>query len=97
MPSFTIRVKLHGAGYDSEAYDALHEAMEARNFSRSITLDAVTDELAPAQYSQSGDSLTARQVLRDAQTAANDVWKDFSITVTQADKPWLQWSLKKIK
>jgi hypothetical protein len=96
MPRFIIRVELHGGAFHSEAYDALHEAMQLRDFSRSITLREIIYELPSAEYSRSGDSLTASQILRDAQAAANDVWEDFSVAVTQTDKPGVQWNVKKI-
>jgi len=95
MPRFTIRVELHGTDQGSKAYDALHEAMRARHFSRSITLNEIMYGFP--EYSRSGDFLSGPQVLRDAQAAASDVWEDFSLAVTQTDKPWLQWNLKKIK
>jgi hypothetical protein len=97
MPSFTIKVELHGAANDSIAYEALHEAMERRHFSRSITLSEILQGLSPAGYTRSSDLLNGPQILKEAQAAATDVWEDFSVTVTQADKPWLEWTLKKIK
>jgi hypothetical protein len=97
MPRFTIKVALHGADFDSVAYDALHQAMQMQGFSRSITLKEILSGLPSAEYSRSGDSLTGPQVLRDAQAAGNDVWEDFSVAVTQADKPAVQWNVKKIK
>jgi|GEM_PF-4227709 hypothetical protein len=97
MPSFTIRVELHGVDNDSVVYEALHKAMESRHFSRSVTLSEILHHLPSAGYTRSSDFLTGPQVLDDAQAATIDVWEDFSVTVTQTDKPWLQWKLKKIK
>ena len=97
MPRFTIKVELKGAYFDSVAYDALHQAMQMYGFSRSITLSEIMSGLPSAEYSRSGDSLTGPQVLIDAQAAANDVWEDFSVEVTQTDKPGVQCNVKKLK
>lgn len=48
MADFTVRVELHNA--DSEDYDALHEKMEAKGYSRQISTNGKTFQLPTAEY-----------------------------------------------
>jgi hypothetical protein len=67
---FTVRVELHRA--TESDYEQLHEQMETRGFSRTITLDDEDYQLPPAEYSFEGDK-TKEQVHDLAKAAARAV------------------------
>lgn len=80
MAKFTTRVELLDG--DSDDYDTLHDEMEARNFTRTITSDTgVAYNLPPAEYNKEGD-YTREQVLDSAKNAANVTGKKYRILVT---------------
>ena len=82
MANFTVRVELHQANYTD--YDALHTAMEAQGFSRSITADnGQTYRLPWAEYNGSG-ALSSAQVREIARTAAKTTGKANAVFVTEA-------------
>ncbi|MBV8097948.1 MAG: hypothetical protein JOZ31_02210 [Verrucomicrobia bacterium] len=97
MPRFTVRVELHGAEDDREVYDRLHSTMKKHGFSRTISFGNVRYELPSAEYNRTGDSLIGKDVLEDAKAAAEEVWEDFAILVTQTQESRLRWNLKKVK
>jgi hypothetical protein len=97
MPRFTVRVELHDAEYEPDIYGELHEAMAERKFSRQLTIDGVTYELPPAEYTRRADSLPGSKILKDAVDAAGEVWEDFSVLVTVTEVSRLQHGLKVIK
>jgi hypothetical protein len=68
MPRFVTRVELHDADYND--YEALHSAMEAEGFERTITSgDDVTYHLPTAEY-YCETALTRHDVLAAARRAA---------------------------
>jgi hypothetical protein len=87
VANFTVRVELHQANYAD--YDALHAAMEAQGFSRSITADnGQTYRMPWAEYNGSG-ALSSAQV-RDIATAANTTGKAKAVFVTEAQaRAWI--------
>ena len=83
MASFTTRVELHDANDDD--YEKLHEKMEAKGFSRTITSDeGTTYHLPPAEYDYSGD-VTRAQVREKAKSAASLVMSSYSVLVTESN------------
>jgi hypothetical protein len=97
MPRFTVRVELHKAEDEPGIYKKLHTAMEKKGFSRTIVRDKVTLELPTAEYHNEGEKLTGEVILEDAKAAAKTVWEDFSVLVTETEKPKLVWNLKQVK
>ena len=97
MPGFTIRVELHGAEHEGDAYEDLHEAMKKRSFARRLKIDGITYELPPAEYSIRANSLTGSKVLKEAIAAAEEVSDDFSVLVTVTEVSRLQSGLKIVK
>ena len=87
MASFTTRVELHNAS--SKDYETLHAAMERAGFSRVIRSDEGRwYHLPTAEYDCSG-SLTQRQVLKAAESAAATTGKGFGVIVTEsAGRTW---------
>jgi hypothetical protein len=82
MASFTTRVELHDAKWSD--YTALHEEMEKRGFSRTITSsDGKIYELPPAEYNYVG-AVTRDSVHEKAKSAARAVKASFSVLVTEA-------------
>lgn len=94
MTAFTVRVELHDG--EPSDYETLHEEMEARGFSRTITSDkGITYHLPEAEYSIDGD-LTIDEVLDRAKAAATATRKKFGILVTEATRQ--KWTgLDKVK
>jgi hypothetical protein len=83
MPRFITRVELHAA--NSGDYEKLHDAMQKKNFSRTITSgNGGTYHLPMAEYYRSGAGLTCDQVRGDAKAAADSVWKSCAVLVTEA-------------
>lgn len=81
MPQFIVRVELHGA--DEEDYDTLHDAMEAHDFSRTISSADAKYRLPPAEYHLLG-AQTQSQVEDLATAGANRTGLKFSIMVIEA-------------
>ncbi|NPT53576.1 hypothetical protein [Paraburkholderia elongata] len=85
--NFTVRVELHGAAPGSSKYDELHEEMSAEGFVRTITLEGVSFELPPAEYSRVSEE-TKYDILKKAKKAARKVMgidEAFSLLVTAAE------------
>ena len=87
MPSFTVRVELHGGTADD--YETHHAEMEAEGFSRTIRSDDDIDyHLPTAEYDIRG-SLTRDEVLEKAAAAATRTRKTFGVMVTEsAGRKW---------
>ncbi|MBJ6724166.1 hypothetical protein [Geomesophilobacter sediminis] len=82
MASFTIRVVLHDA--DWEEYAELHQYMEEKGFSRTITSKSgVTYALPDAEYNFAGDE-KLEDVLILAKAAAAKTKRRHSILVTES-------------
>lgn len=96
MTNYTVRVELHGADGGDE-YEDLHEAMRLQGFSRSINIDNVRYKLPTAEYSIVSD-ISAHEVLRKAQAAANSVQPapQPSILVTGSAYPRVHSGLRRI-
>jgi hypothetical protein len=83
MTKFTTRVELLNA--DSEDYDALHQEMENRGFSRTITNDEGEEYyLPPAEYNREG-SFTLDQTADAARAAAVATGKENRVLVTESN------------
>lgn len=82
MANFTTRVELHSA--TSTDYDALHLAMQAAGFSRTIVSNDQKVYILPtAEYVCSGQFDRA-VVLKVAGEAAAKTGKNYSVLVTEA-------------
>lgn len=96
MANITVRVELHEADDEPQAYKDLHAAMERQGFSRTIkTQGDVRRKLPNAEYSMV-TNLTKQQVLDKAILAARSVMGDdelFSILVTRDESPRLYHNL----
>ena len=67
MSQFTTRVELHDA--DSADYEELHEEMEKRGFTRTVTSsDGITYQLPTAEYNYEG-SAERSDVLREGKSS----------------------------
>jgi len=95
MANFTTRVELYGNPV-GEDYDALHKAMAAEGFSRTIKWegDEATYHLPHAEYNRKSDLNTA-EIKDSAVEAALTVWDDFGVLVTKADGGRGRYNLKK--
>jgi hypothetical protein len=91
---FTIRVELHGAEDKPDKYEALHKAMEEKEFNRTMKLDGATYELPPAEYCCDDLLLNKQQVLDATVAVAKKVWEDFSVLVTKTLEKRAQYNLK---
>lgn len=81
MPQFIVRVELHGA--DEKDYDTLHDAMETRGFSRTISSADAKYHLPSAEYHLIG-AKNQSQVEDLATTGASQTGLKFSIMVIEA-------------
>jgi hypothetical protein len=82
MAQFTVRVELHRAA-DAD-YETLHDAMERRGFSRTITSDRAIDyHLPTAEYDIAGE-YTRAAILEMAKAAADETNKKYGVLVTEA-------------
>lgn len=87
MGRFITRVELHAG--KAEDYEKLHEAMEAKGFSRQITgSSGRTYWLPTAQYFLESSTLALSDVLQKAKLAAQSVGKRFAILVTHSTSKW---------
>ncbi len=88
MPSFTVRVELHGGTADD--YETLHGDMEAEGFSRTIRSDnGIEYHLPTAEYDITG-SLGLDDVLERAKTATSRTHDDFGVLVTESNgRKWI--------
>jgi hypothetical protein len=83
MTGFTTRVELHDA--DDDDYENLHDAMEARGFTRNIEGSSGTVyKLPPAEYNYEGN-VTKKQVLEKAEKAAETTGLKYSVLVTESN------------
>jgi hypothetical protein len=83
MSQFTTRVELHDA--DSSDYEELHEEMEKRGFTRTVTSsDGITYQLPTAEYNYEG-SAERSDVLRKAKAAAGAVKESYEVVVTESN------------
>ncbi|WP_341318762.1 hypothetical protein WN982_27605 [Paraburkholderia sp. IMGN_8] len=95
--NFTVRVELHGATPGSAKYNELHEEMSAEGFRRTITLEGVSFELPPAEYSRVSEE-TKYEVLNKAKKAARKVMgidEAFTLLVTAAETSRVHHNLPK--
>ena len=82
MARFTTRVELRKTPRD---YNALHDEMEGRGFTRTIKNSKGKEyHLPPAEYNYEGEK-TEKEVLALAVEAASAVDNDFEILVTKSD------------
>jgi len=84
MAQYTIRVELHGTGFNDAAYQRLHAAMEARGFERTIR-DAQTGIvywLPPAEYILVTAETDRRQICTLAEQGAATTGYQYSVLVT---------------
>jgi hypothetical protein len=82
MPTFTTRVELHDA--DGDDYETLHDAMEARGFTRTIESgDGIVYALPTAEYNIGG-ALTTDGVLAKAKVAATTTGLQYGVLVTES-------------
>ncbi|RQS84343.1 MULTISPECIES: hypothetical protein [Burkholderia cepacia complex] len=89
MARFTTRVILHGVSDSADTYGKLHEAMETSGFSRKILgADEIWYELPPAEYNLDAE-MTSDQVLNKARAAANSVWTNNGVIVTEGARTWV--------
>ena len=71
MANFIVRVVLHGAENDREAYTKLHESMEAAYYYRTVdgivenTGASTTVELPPATYRAAGTPAATAATIRN--------------------------------
>lgn len=88
MATFTTRVQLNG-DESAATYGRLHQAMEERNFSRTITSnDGVVYQLPHAEYNLVG-SYTRDDVLSRAQEAIESIGQTGRILITEsAGRRW---------
>ena len=71
MPTFIVRVVLHGAK-DPEGYVDLHASMEEQHYYRTIDgSNGITYELPPATYRAEGDDWTAAMIRNEVRQIAN--------------------------
>jgi hypothetical protein len=89
MPSFTTRVVLHGA--DGDDYNDLHEEMEKRGFTRTITSSTgVVYDLPDAEYDYVGNVTRAQVLERAKAAAAAATEKKRGVLVTEAaGRSWI--------
>jgi hypothetical protein len=88
MAQFAARVELYG-NPSGEVYARLHEAMEAKGFSRLIKGESgLTYHLPTAEYNISTGG-TSSSILAVAKAAAASVWNSFGVIVTEsAGRAW---------
>jgi hypothetical protein len=83
MGQFTVRVELHRAS-TSQDYEELHEAMEAKGFSRTfVSNDGDTCHLPTAEYRYHNTTETRAQVLDKAYNVAKAIKPKPAVIVTE--------------
>jgi hypothetical protein len=88
MPNYVTRVELRGSP-TGEHYQSLHNAMEAKGFSRTIKSDDGTAYHMPHAMYYVVSSLTASEVSEHANAAATSVWT--SCRVFSCEAPNSAW------
>ena len=81
MASFVTSVELYGTPSE-EVYKNLHIAMKEKGFSRSFMDNGSRYDLPHSMYLLAG-GISATQTVAIAKEAADTVWKDFSVHVTE--------------
>jgi len=82
MGTFIVRVELYGNA-SWQYYENLHAGMERRGFARTITSgDGTVYDLPSATYYRSSSS-SKSDILADARAAANAVWSDNGVLVSE--------------
>lgn len=82
MTAFTTRVELHDAAYDE--YETLHDEMEQRGFTRTITAGDGTEYHLPwAEYNYLDDR-TKEGILALARAAAAETGRRYAVLVTES-------------
>jgi hypothetical protein len=83
MRRFTVRVELHGAEADREAYPKLHSEMAKEKFLRYLSLtNGRKMQLPEAEYSFTGKG-GIKSILQRAKTAASTTGYESSVLVTE--------------
>lgn len=75
MTNYVTRVELRG-NPTADDYQALHDAMEAKGFTRTITSDEGTAYKMPHAMYYAVSNLTTSQICDHAHEAATSVWKN---------------------
>jgi major membrane immunogen (membrane-anchored lipoprotein) len=85
MARFTTRVELHDE--KSGDYPKLHEQMEKRGFTRTITVKQKTYKLPDASYNYVDDngSLGEEDIFDKAKAATDAINREAGIVVTKSD------------
>ena len=95
MANFTIRVVLNGNA-SWEHYDKLHKAMAARGFLDEISADDGTVYKLPDAEYVCTKTMTAERVRESAKAAADSVWTNNTIFVTEAVR-WVWTNLSVVR
>src|SRR5579872_5414904 len=84
MPKFFVRVELHDADWP-EDYETLHDEMEAKGLHRWAGVEGRQVALPSGDYcGEFGDPVTAQQVARTAEMAADATDYDNEIVVSES-------------
>jgi hypothetical protein len=89
MTNYVTRVELRGKP-SGEDYQALHDTMENKGFSRTIKSDDGTEYKMPHAMYYVTSSLTTTQVCEHATEAANSVWNSHRVFTCEA--PRISWT-----
>jgi hypothetical protein len=82
MATFITRVELYGKA-SWEHYEKLHAEMERLGFTRTINgADGTVYDLPSAMYYRKANA-TKSTVLNDARAAANSIWTDNGVIVSE--------------
>lgn len=84
MTTFIVRVELFGNA-SWQQYENLHSGMERRGFSRTITSDDGTVYDLPSATYQRSSSYSRSNILSEAKAAANAVWNDNAVLVSETN------------
>ena len=91
MTNDTTRVELHGA--DEDEYEALHDAMEAEGFVRSIENSSGEKlRLPTAEYNLPDSTLDRKQVVKRAERAAESVKPNPTLWILVTESAGRTWS-----
>ncbi len=84
MSMFITRVELYGTA-SWQDYEKLHGEMERHGFSRTITSDKGTVYNLPTATYYRNSSSPRSSILEDAKRAANTVWSDNGVLVSETN------------
>ncbi|HAT4017114.1 TPA: DUF2622 domain-containing protein [Citrobacter freundii] len=88
MTRFTVRIELHGA--DDSHYEALHEAMAAKGFSKTVVGTSGTEyDLPGGEYSYTANE-TLDSVLQKAGSTADTIISNSVLVTQSAERKWLR-------